>query len=219
MKTIENIGAVVEHEAQSATPDPAAWWREVCWVTERLALSGDLHDDDEVACAQMEMWASEGVTHILDVREEAWVSWETARINSFNPDITYFNLGTHDDGGEQDDDWFQRGVAFVRDTLAQPDTKVLIHCHMGVNRGPSMGFAGLLAGGFTAVDAMKAIRNARPIAGVIYAPSALDWWLKVNGASDEERALAAAELTAWMGDNEVDVAWVVSRIWQADWAA
>ena len=214
-----NIGEVIDHPRRGSVSDPAAWWRRVCWVTDRVALSGDLNNDDVLARAQLEDWAAQGVTHILDVREEADVEWEATRIRGFNPDINYFNLGTHDNGGDQADWWFERGVAFVREALTGSDTKVLIHCHMGVNRGPSMGFAALLAGGMDPLDAMAAIRAARPIAGVIYAESALDWWLRSNDGDDEIRAEGAVRLIEWMGDNEVDVAWVVSRIWRADWAA
>ena len=219
MKNRINLGATLTHSVQADSPDPAMWWRRVCWVTDRVALSGDLHDDDDRAAEQLAEWAQQGVTHILDVREEAMVSWETARIGHLQPDMTYFNLGTHDNGGEQDDDWFERGVTFVRAALSSPGTKVLIHCHMGVNRGPSMGFAALLAGGLDPIEAMTVIRAARPIAGVIYAPSALDWWLRHNNASDDTRAWAAVELMDWMDANEVDVAWVVNRIWRAGWAA
>ncbi|MEJ7774997.1 MAG: hypothetical protein WKF72_09340 [Nocardioidaceae bacterium] len=58
--------------------------------------------------------------------------------------------------------------------LQDPGTKVLLHCHMGINRGPSAGVAVLLATGWDPVDAFDAVRRARPIAHVAYAADALD---------------------------------------------
>ena len=60
------------------------------------------------------------------------------------------------------DAWFDRGVAFALDALARPGTKVLSHCHMGINRGPSLAYAVLLALGTDPVEALDALRRARP---------------------------------------------------------
>ena len=184
-----------------------------------MALCGDLHNDWDEAEAQVTDWAAQGVTHILDVREEALVSYEAFRIAAMSPGMEYFNLGTHDDGGSQDDHWFASGVDYVRNALSDPAAKVLIHCHMGVNRGPSMGFAVLLAGGLSPVDAYTAIRENRPVAGVIYAPSAVDWFMRANSVPEDVWADQACALATVMDEDPVDVGWIVSRIWTADWAA
>lgn len=39
------------------------------------------------------------------------------------------------------DEWFWDGVDFAFEALADPDAQILAHCHMGINRGPSMAFA------------------------------------------------------------------------------
>jgi hypothetical protein len=70
--------------------------------------------------------------------------------------------------------WFDEGVAFAREAI-ESDGVVLAHCHMGINRGPSMGFAILLALGWDAREALDAIHAARPIAFVAYAEDALRW--------------------------------------------
>lgn len=214
-----DIGAICPSEHDGEVLDPAAWWRRVCWITDRVALSGDLHDNWEVAEGQLHDWEAQGVTHILDVRGEADVSYEEFRIGAIAPGLVYRNLGTHDDGGSQDDHWFENGVVFVREALSNPDTKVLIHCHMGVNRGPSMGFAVLLAGGLRPVDAYQIIRANRPVAGVIYAPSAVDWFMRANDVCVDEWADHACELATVMDEDPVDVGWIVNRIWTASWAA
>jgi len=51
---------------------------------------------------------------------------------------------------------------------------------MGINRGPSMGFAILLATGMEPVAALTAIRRVRPIAAISYAGDALDRWHRIS---------------------------------------
>jgi protein-tyrosine phosphatase len=79
------------------------------------------------------------------------------------------------------DEWFDAGVAFALDALKDPDAQVLAHCHMGINRGPSMAYAILLATGMEPVAALTAIRQARPIAAIAYDGDALDWWHRADG--------------------------------------
>ena len=125
--------------------DPARWWRRLCWITDRIAVCGDLPESDIAAQAQLEQWIAEGVTVIIDVRSE---HSDERRVAEWAPHITYIHLGTHDNGGDQDDRWFILGVEAVLAALAvDPEAKVVIHCHMGVNRAPSLAFAALLATG------------------------------------------------------------------------
>ena len=79
-----------------------------------------------------------------------------------------------------------------------------------------MAFAILLALGWNPADALDAIRTARPIAGIIYADQALDWWHRVAGATTDRVASDFDDLNLWMHQNPVDVDWVVSRIWRAE---
>ena len=102
------------------------------------------------------------------------------------------------------------------EALNDPDAVVLVHCHMGVNRGPSMAYAILLALGWDAVEALNAIRAARPIAGVIYAGNALSWWHRTKGSSQLTFDRDEARVAQWFRRNPLDVSWVVSRIWRAE---
>ena len=68
---------------------------------------------------------------------------------------------------------------------------------MGVNRGPSMAYAILLALGWDAVEALNAIRATRPIAGVIYAGNALSWWHRTNGSSQLTFERDEARVAQW----------------------
>lgn len=115
-----------------------------------------------------------------------------------------------DDAGQQvPDAWFDAGVDWVVDALDDGGT-VLTHCHMGINRGPSLGFAVLLAQGVDAVDALDLIRAARPVAFVAYADDALRWHHGRRGSAD---ALARdlERIAAWRGANRLDLADVIRR--------
>jgi protein-tyrosine phosphatase len=136
-----------------------------------LVLSGDLHPDRDEATRQVAEYRATGITHIIDCREE----WDDeGLLLELAPEITYWNLGTHDDGGPQSDAWFDAGVAAYHRAMQTDGAKVLVHCHMGVNRGPSMGLRLMLEHDPDALpeDCVIAIRRARPIARIHYAEDA-----------------------------------------------
>ena len=89
---------------------------------------------------------------------------------------------------------------------------VLTHCHMGINRGPSAGYAVLLAMGWDPVEALAAIRSARPIANVWYAGDALEWRLARIGAGPAERRTARARVAQWREENPLDVVRIIRSI-------
>ena len=197
-------------ERQQAQSNPGGWWRRLGWATEQVGLCGDLAYGSE-GIAQLEGWVDEGVTHILDLRIEAN---DEQLVSTVAPQLTYFWHGADDAGGKQGDEWFASGVAAGLVALADPKAKLVVHCHMGVNRGPSMAYALLLAQGMGPVEAMVAIREARPIAAAIYAEEALEWHLREQGADQVARRRALMELGAYLDANPVDTSWVISRIRQ-----
>jgi len=188
------------------------WHRTLCKVTDWLYLCGDLPSEEDLAVSQLEEWRREGITAIVDVREE----WSDERlVAKYAPEMNYFHLGTHDDGGAQTAEWFEEGLDALHHALQEREAKVVVHCHMGVNRGPSMGFAYLLDQGWQPIDALTAIRAARPIAAVAYASDALR-------AHQDRRAVGEAAaleqrqaIRQWMDDNDIDVRTVIRRIRQA----
>jgi hypothetical protein len=153
-------------------------------VTPQINLTGDLHESPTRALDQLDGWVTSGVTDIIDVRIE----------------------GT-DEAFVAD-----RGVEAALATLADPNHRIVVHCHMGVNRGPSMGFAILLALGWNPIEALDAIRAARPIARVLYADDAISWWLRRNGASAADVSAGISAVQRWHYDNPHDTSWVISRI-------
>jgi dual specificity phosphatase 3 len=202
---------IIERPLPPSESEPHAWHRHPCVVTPELILTGDLNGDPLRAQAQLATWVALGVTHIIDVRGEAC---DETFVAYHAPEITYIWLGTHDNGRGQADEWFADGVDAALAALADPDAKVLVHCHMGINRGPSMGFAILCALGWDPIHALETIRAARPIAGVIYADEAIDWWLRRQGGSASEVAAGRSVVRQWLNDDDLDIGWVISRVRQ-----
>ena len=75
-----------------------------------------------------------------------------------------------------------------------------------------MAFAILLALGWESIAALEAIRSARPIAALIYAGDAVDWWARRCGKSPNQVARARAKVTRWQEANQIDIYGVISRI-------
>jgi hypothetical protein len=75
-----------------------------------------------------------------------------------------------------------------------------------------MAFAGLLDEGWTVVDALTAIRTARPIAGIIYAESAISAVAARQGWDGERTDRAQEDARAWFRDNELDIRTVIRKI-------
>jgi len=142
-------------------------------VTDQLWVGGDLCDyDDELAGTQLRELVEHGLTHILDVREE-WSDEE--QVAREQPQLRYLWHGIPDLGQEVDPEWFDVVADFALEALAEPGNVVLAHCHAGINRGPSAGFAILLALGHEPIEALEMIRRERPIVMVAYAEDALRW--------------------------------------------
>lgn len=187
------------------TPDEplAAFQRaNASFVTPYLAVGGDLDTmRDDVAVGQLDELSDAGITHVIDVRVE-WSDEEWVRER--NAGVEYLHLGIDDAGQRVPDEWFEEGVAFAGDAIESGGV-VLTHCHMGVNRGPSMGFAILLSLGWSAFEALDAIHAARPIAFIAYAEDALRWH-----HGDDTKALEQdlRTLEQWREENDRDLGWV-----------
>ena len=148
---------------------------------------------------------------LIDCRGE-WTDEDFVAVNA--PELDYRYVGTDDDGRGQDDEWFEAGVTHFED-LALRGGRVVVHCHMGINRGPSMAFAILLSQGWGITEALDAIASARPIVGLIYADDAVRWWGRRNGWTRAQIADGVAEVSRWQTENGIDVSQVIRVIRQA----
>jgi dual specificity phosphatase 3 len=191
----------------------ANWHRQVCPVTDWLVISGDLPMDREEAALKLNEWIEAGVTDIVDVRGE-WT--DEKLVKELAPHIRYHYLGTHDDGTSQDQAWFDEGLTALHEALQHENAVVMVHCHMGVNRGPSMALAYLIDQGWNPLDALDVIRKARPIAGIIYAEDAITATARQLEANGHELDAVLDKTEQWFRDNEIDIATIIRWIRRAE---
>lgn len=188
---------------------PERLWREICWVSDQLAVSGDLSSRPERALSQLRAWEAQGITDVFDMRGEAD---DTDFIHTNSTTITSHWFGVDDNGGPRQDSWFDEFTTNAAEILDDPNRRVLVHCHMGVNRGPSALYAIMLRSGWHHVDALRHIRDARPIAGIIYAGDAVVWSTRRDGFDDETVKARLDEVHSWLLRNPLDIAYVIRRI-------
>jgi hypothetical protein len=180
------------------------------FVTPRLAIGGDLdYWDHQHARNQLAELVDVGVTHIVDARVEAS---DQDLVAALAPQVGYLHHGMDDAGQRVPGRWFDVGVGFVLDALRDPEAVVLTHCHMGINRGPSLGYAVLLAQGWDLVEALDAIRGARPIAAIGYAEDAAAWHHRRTAASSEQRRRDLQQLAQWRRANNIDVETIIRQV-------
>lgn len=204
--TVRTRSEVVSGDAPDAI---ASWHRRICPVTEWLLISGDLPSRPVDAAQKLQEWLEAGVTDIVDVRGE----WSDAQVvKDLAPHVRYHYLGTHDDGTEQDDVWFHAGIKALRIAQQHENSVTMVHCHMGVNRGPSMAFAYLLDQGWDPIAALTAIRTARPIAGIIYAPDAIRALTPALTERGLDIDVVKKEVDEWFDRNDVDIATIIRQI-------
>jgi 8-oxo-dGTP pyrophosphatase MutT (NUDIX family) len=149
-------------------------------VTDRLWTGGDRGRTSMATwLAQLQ---SAGIGHVIDCRPHGRADQAYAQAHA--PHVDYLLAGQPDNGQTMPDDWFADGVDFALHAMRDPAAQVLVHCQLGINRGPSMAYAILLAQGMKATDALATIRAARPIARVAYAKDAADWWAKLTAPEE-----------------------------------
>lgn len=179
------------------------------FVTDRLAVGGDLSPNFVRARAQLDELLEAGITHIVDLREE-WS--DEGLVSTWAPQVHYLQHRVADAGQKIGREWFAGLVEWVDGALSDESAKVLVHCHMGVNRAPSAMLAVLLARGMGLRPALDAIRAARPVAVIDYADSALDWYLSSTDADARQRRNARRTLARWRTSNHLDVYQVIRTI-------
>ena len=150
------------------------------WVTDLLATGGDLAHHADHAAAQAKDIIDQGVELVIDVRQEAndALLWKGLG-------VAYLHLPTEDRMGHHiPTELFDKAVT-AASAFMDRGQKVLAHCHMGINRGPSVAYGILLSLGHGDIEAFDLVREKRPISAVLYAEDALSAHLNRIGVNDE----------------------------------
>lgn len=188
--------------------DPQFWWREVCFVTPNLAMSGGISPKHHIALEQLQRWEAEGITDYMPVH----IEFDEQEFIEANSTIRVHHIGVDDDLGRRDPRWFDQIAAKAAEIAADPNAVLMVTCWVGCNRGPSATYAILRSRGWDSLPALRAIRQARPIAATIYAPDAAAWWVARNGGTYQEMQEAVDEVQRWFNRNPLDAHWVIGSI-------
>ncbi len=188
--------------------DPQFWWREVCFVTPTLAMSGGISRNHEIAREQLARWEAAGITDYMPVH----IEFDEQQFIEENSNIRVHHIGVDDDLGRRDPRWFDAIAAKAAEIENTPGAVLMVTCWVGCNRGPSATYAILLSRGWESLPALRAIRQARPIAATIYAPDAAAWWVARNGGGLAEMQAAVSEVKQWFKRNPLDSYWVIGSI-------
>lgn len=150
-----------------------------------LWVGADLPESHQRKQVKARDLVQKGITHVLDVRQECDDYDFYAGID----EITYDHVPGHDEGDEEahPPEWWHECLA-VADRAYDADGTLLVHCHMGVNRAPSVAVVILMDQyGLSPVDAIEAVRQGRPVASCLYAPEGVRWFI------NHERTRAVVE--------------------------
>jgi len=129
------------------------------FVTARLATGAAVS-----SAADVQQLLGAGITHIIDCRAE----FDDGPLLA-SSGAHYLYDPTADDGQHpKPTAWFGAGIGFALPALAQPRTKVYAHCAAGVNRGPSIAAAILMALGINGPAVRQMIISARPQVSLAY---------------------------------------------------
>lgn len=180
------------------------------FILPRLATGGDLHHDDGKGASQLADLIEQYVSHIVDCRIEAN---DEDFVTELDPDMHYLHHGVDDDGGQMPHDWFEAGTKWVLDALStDPNAVVFVHCHMGINRGPSLAYATMLAMGHDPAAAIDLIRTNRPVANVGYAEDALDWFHISRDIAADQRQADQKALSEWRAEHPHETVRIIRQI-------
>lgn len=183
---------------------------DAVFVTDRVAVGADLAANFSRAQAQLAELVESGITHIVDLRSE-WS--DEALVHTWAPQLTYLHHRVQDAGQFIESAWFDQLVDWVRAALAaDPQAKVLIHCHMGVNRAPSAVLAVLMDQGISLRDALNLIRDARPVAVIDYAGSVVNWYCQRHGCDGRTKRNLRRTLVRWRQSHHIDGQAVIRQI-------
>ncbi len=151
---------------------------DLSWLVPWLATGGGIRTRGDVA-----ELVEAGVTHVVNCSDEDSMAQDEGELCRLSG-LRYVHNPAADDGRPKPLEWFDRTMMFLDVARVGPGSmfgvnrkrKALVHCSMGVNRGPSNAYAVLRMRGYPAAYAEELIRKARPflcgVAGLAYVEDA-----------------------------------------------
>jgi protein-tyrosine phosphatase len=124
------------------------------FVNDRLAFGSAI-----TSWQHVEKLRAQGITHVVNLR---W-SQNNAKVRQF-PHIW---LRFHDDKKPRPIWFYRRALKFYQRALQKPEAKILVMCHHGLCRSPSLTYFFLRAEGARAPKAADLVRKARSYAMVV----------------------------------------------------
>lgn len=161
-------------------------------VKGRLYVGGDPcytgNITDDVA------FLNENVDVVIDCRAAGEKAGGWHLLRDLKVPVVHANM--YDDGGNSNDpqDFIRAAQAISRLGIKPGKGRYFVHCHMGINRGPSMAMYLLMIGACgpqkSAQGAFMLLRSQRPGVGIAYAKEAVTAALRTNGVPVSERGAA-----------------------------
>jgi hypothetical protein len=131
------------------------------FVTSRLATGGAVRTED-----MARLLLAAGITHVINAADDV----DDDILVNFGPNLKGLYNPTEDRFPRKPKpvEWFEKSLSFALPVLAQPRTKLYVHCADGINRGPSTAYAILRALGLSSGVSESMIRTARPCVALHY---------------------------------------------------
>jgi protein-tyrosine phosphatase len=126
---------------------------DMTWITDRIALGGGIWN-----ARNMEDLVLAGVTHVVNMQ----IEFDDRPLAEPHGVQVLWNP-TDDDFLLKPPELLKRGVDFALDAMADPETRVYVHCAAGVHRAPMMTLAILGAMEWEMDAAMVLIETRRPV--------------------------------------------------------
>ncbi|KAK2820474.1 hypothetical protein Q5P01_023433 [Channa striata] len=105
-----------------------------------------------------------GITHVLNAAEGTWNSVDTGAGYYGDMDIVYYGVVAEDVATFDLSQYFFSAAQFIKETLSNPQNKLLVHCVMGRSRSATLFIAYLMiCEKMTVVDAIDHVKKCRRI--------------------------------------------------------
>ncbi|XP_015237683.1 PREDICTED: dual specificity phosphatase DUPD1-like [Cyprinodon variegatus] len=105
-----------------------------------------------------------GITHILNAAEGTWNNVDTGADYYRDMDVVYYGVVAEDIPTFDLSQYFFSAAKFIKETLENPQNKLLVHCVMGRSRSATLFLAYLMIyENMTVVDAIEHVKRQRRI--------------------------------------------------------